>query len=158
MPLGQGIEEMVEAVQDRVELSGEDPTWEVTAGSFESALAYARQRFGDPVVLARRDRNRWWPRVTLTVSTDPAAASSAPPLKELAAQTVPRQHAARAGRAVSVPESPQTEEPGPAEEPRRAEEPRTADERSPVDDERMPSALAEIFDRQEELDRRRRDT
>ena len=56
MPLGQGIEEMWDAVRDRVEVSGHGPTWQVTAGSFDAALAYARERFGDPVVLERRDR------------------------------------------------------------------------------------------------------
>lgn len=162
MPLGQGIGEMVEAVQGRVELSGEDPRWEVTAGSFESALAYARERFADPVVLARRDRNRWWPRVTIVVSTDPAAAASAPPLEELAGPAVPRQRA-RAAHAASTrgserteetPETPETPETEPL---RRTEEPRTADEPRPADDDQMPSALAEMFDRQEELERGRRD-
>ena len=58
MPLGQGIGELWDAVRDRVEVSGDGPTWEVTAGSFDSALAYAREAYGDPVVLARRDRVR----------------------------------------------------------------------------------------------------
>lgn len=159
MPLGQGIGEMVEAVQGRVELSGEDPRWEVTAGSFESALAYARERFADPVVLARRDRNRWWPRVTIVVSTDPAAAASAPPLEELAGPAVPRQRA-RAAHVAGTRASRRTEEsPEPPETagPRRTEEPHAADEPHPAEDDQMPSALAEMFDRQEELDRGRRD-
>ena len=159
MPLGQGIGEMVEAVQGRVELSGEDPRWEVTAGSFEGALAYARERFADPVVLARRDRNRWWPRVTIVVSTDPAAAASAPPLEELAGPAVPRQRA-RAAHAASTRTSERTEEPPATPETerlRRTEEPRAADEPRPADDDQMPSALAEIFDRQEQLERGRRD-
>lgn len=84
MPLGQGIGEMWQAVRDRVEVDGHDLTWHVTAGSFDSALEYARARFGDPVVLARSDRGRRWPRVTLTVTTDPALAASAPPLAEIA--------------------------------------------------------------------------
>jgi hypothetical protein len=91
MPLGQGIGELWNAVRDRVEVSGEDSTWQVTAGSFESALAYARERFGDPVVLARKDRDRWWPRVTLTVTTDPELAASAPPLEDVAHPVVPAQ-------------------------------------------------------------------
>lgn len=84
MPLGQGIGEMWKAVRDRIEVDGHGPTWQVTAGSFDSALAYARARFEDPVVLARSDRGRRWPRVALTVTTDPALAGSAPPLEELA--------------------------------------------------------------------------
>jgi hypothetical protein len=91
MPLGQGIGEMWEAVRDRVELSGSGPTWEVTAGSFDAALAYAHERFDAPTVLSRRDRDRWWPRVTLTVTTDPALASAAPPLEDLATPPVPQQ-------------------------------------------------------------------
>lgn len=91
MPLGRGIEELWEAVRDRVEVSGHGPTWEVTAGSFDSALAFAQESFGDVAVTSRRDRKRWWPRVTLTVTTDPAEAASAPPLEELAALVVPAQ-------------------------------------------------------------------
>lgn len=88
MPLGQGIGEWWDAVRDRVEVSGHGSTWEVTAGSFDTAFAYARDRFGDPVVLARRDRDRWWPRVTLTVTTDPELAASAPDLEDLARPVV----------------------------------------------------------------------
>ena len=91
MPLGQGIEELLEAVRDRIEVSGHDPTWLVTAGSFDSALAYARDRFEDPVVLARKDRDRWWPRVTITITTDPTLAAGAPPLEELAHPLIPAQ-------------------------------------------------------------------
>lgn len=91
MPLGRGIEELWEAVRDRVEVSGHGPTWEVTAGSFDSALAFALESFGAVAVTSRRDRRRWWPRVTLTVTTDPAEAASAPPLEELAAVVVPAQ-------------------------------------------------------------------
>jgi hypothetical protein len=91
MPLGQGISEMWDAVRDRVEVAGHGPTWEVTAGTFESALAYARERFGDPAVLGRSDRDRWWPRVTITVTTDPALAGSAPPLEEMALPRLPVQ-------------------------------------------------------------------
>lgn len=89
MPLGLGIGEFFEAIRDRVEVSRRGDIWRVTAGSFESALAYARERFDDPVVLSRRDRARYWPRVTLEISTDPARASAAPPLAELAKPPVP---------------------------------------------------------------------
>ncbi len=91
MPLGQGIGELWDALRDRVEVSGIGPEYQVTAGSFDTALAYARERFDEPVVLGRQDRARWWPRVTLTVSTDPARAAAAPPLAELAAPVVPAQ-------------------------------------------------------------------
>jgi hypothetical protein len=129
MPLGQGIGEMMEAVRDRIEVSGTGPTWDVTAGSFDSALDYARERFGDPVVLARSDRNRWWPRVTLTVSTDPARAASAPALEDIRRLPPPVQPVER--------------------EPTRTEQGRLA---SPVDKrDGMPSSLAAIFDHQEEL-------
>jgi hypothetical protein len=91
VPLGQGIGELWDALRDRVEVSGSGPEYQVTAGSFDTALAYARERFDEPVVLERQDRARWWPRVTLTVSTDPARAVAAPPLAELAAPVVPVQ-------------------------------------------------------------------
>ena len=91
MPLGQGIGEFMGAVRDRIEVSGHGPTWEVTAGSFEQALAYARERFDGPTVLGRKDRTRWWPRVTLTVTTDPALAESAPALEDIARPVVPEQ-------------------------------------------------------------------
>ncbi len=129
MPLGQGIGEMIEALRDRVEVSGEEPTWHVTAGSFDTALGYARERFGDPVVLARSDRDRWWPRVTLTVTTDRALAADAPDLEELAHPSVPEQR---------LPES----------EPRQQE---TGRDTAPDADRGMPSALEAIFEHQEEL-------
>lgn len=99
MPLGQGITEMWQAVRDRVEVSGEGVTWKVTAGSFDSALAYARRRFGDPAVLSRSDQGRRWPRVTLTVTNDPALAGAAPPLEQLAVPTVPPKATARSAPA-----------------------------------------------------------
>lgn len=80
---------MLAAVRTRVEVSGHGPTWKVTAGSFEDALEYARGRFGDLTVLDRGDRDRWWPRVTLTVTTDSGLAESAPPWDELARPAVP---------------------------------------------------------------------
>ena len=84
MPLGQGIGDMVDAVRDRVELSTHGETWHVTAGSFDGAMAYVRERFDAPVVLSRKDRGRWWTRVTLVVTEDPSLAASAPSLDELA--------------------------------------------------------------------------
>lgn len=84
MEIRRGITELLEAIPDRIEVSGQAPTWRVTGGSFESAVDYANEAFGEPVVLAREDRSRWWPRVTLTVTTDPALAEAAPPLEELA--------------------------------------------------------------------------
>lgn len=104
MPLGQGIGEMWDAVRDRIEVSGHGQTWHVTAGSFDSALDYASDRFGDPIVLERKDRDRWWPRVTLTVTTDAALAASAPNLEDLAQPPVPAQ-AAPAVDAISTVES-----------------------------------------------------
>src|SRR3954447_12907650 len=80
MPLGRDIVEVFEAIPARIEVSGHAPVWRVTGGSFDDAVAYAREAYGDPVVVAREDRNRWWPRVTLTVTTDPALAAEAPPL------------------------------------------------------------------------------
>jgi len=87
--LGQGIAEMRDAVRDRVEVSWHHETWHVTAGSFESALAYARDRFEDPAVLSRKDRGRHWTRTTLEVTTDPDRAVEAPPLDELANPPAP---------------------------------------------------------------------
>jgi hypothetical protein len=83
MPL-RGIVQVFEAIPDRIEVSGHEPTWHVTGGSFESVVAFARRAFDDPVVVARQDRGRWWPRVTLTVTKDPGLAADAPPLEVLA--------------------------------------------------------------------------
>jgi hypothetical protein len=127
MPLGQGIAEMWDALRDRVELSGHGPTWEVTAGSFDTALAYSRERFGDPVVLRRADRGRWWPRVTLTVTTNRELAAAAPPLDELATPTVPAQRTRETAPT-------ETDQPEPPRE-------------TPV----LPSSLEAIFAHQEEL-------
>lgn len=84
MPLGRGIVEVFEAIPDRIEVSGHPPTWRVTGGSFESVLSYAREAFGDTVVVAREDRSRWWPRVTLTLTRDPVLAATAPPVETFA--------------------------------------------------------------------------
>jgi hypothetical protein len=107
VPLGLGIGEFVEAIRDRVEVSGRDQTWHITAGSFDSALAYAHERFDDPVVLSRRDRHLCWMRVTLEISTDPARAQAAPPVEELARPVVP-QH--RGAVDDEVPEEPLDED------------------------------------------------
>ena len=72
---------MFEAIPERIEVSGHQPTWRVTGGSFESALDFARDAFGASTVVAREDRGRWWPRVTLTVTVDPALVATAPPLE-----------------------------------------------------------------------------
>ena len=82
MAIPRGIAELFEAIPERIEVSGQAPTWRVTGGSFEAAVDYANEAFDEPVVLARRDR-RWWRRVTLTVTTDPALAAEAPPLAAL---------------------------------------------------------------------------
>ena len=89
MPLGRGIVEVFEAIPERIEVSGHGPTWRVTGGSFESALAFAEEAFGDTVVVAREDRSRWWPRVTLTVTRDPALAAEAPPVETFADAPAP---------------------------------------------------------------------
>ena len=122
MQLGRDIVEVFEAIPDRIEVSGQAPTWKVTGGSFESAVDYANEAFDEPVVLAREDRTRWWPRVTLTVTTDPALAAAAPPLEKLAA-------------APEAPDQPEIAVPAPRH---RADE-----------DEMFESFLDEAFARQE---------
>jgi hypothetical protein len=84
MPLGRVIAEMRDDIRNRVEVSWHHETWHVTASSFETALAYANDRFDDPVVLSRHDHGRRRVRVTLDVSTDQGRASQAPPLESLA--------------------------------------------------------------------------
>ncbi|HYO38941.1 MAG TPA: hypothetical protein VER39_04725 [Nocardioidaceae bacterium] len=84
MLLTRGIRELIEAIPDRIEVSGRNPVWRVTGGSFESAVAFAEQAFENPVVVSREDRSRWWPRVTVTVTTDPVMAAAAPPFELLA--------------------------------------------------------------------------
>jgi hypothetical protein len=132
MPLGREIVELLEAIPDRIEVSGTGPTWRVTGGSFDSVVSWANDAFDDPVVIAREDRSRWWPRVTLTVTTDPGLAAEAPPL---AAFTEPDR---------PEPETPEPETPEPEviapEAPAAAPEPTTDEE---------PSPLEEIFASQE---------
>jgi hypothetical protein len=85
MPLARGIAEVFEAIPERIEVSGTGPTWRVTGGSFESVVSWANDAFDEPVVIAREDRSRWWPRVTLTVTTDPDLVAEAPPLESFIA-------------------------------------------------------------------------
>lgn len=146
MPLGQGIGELWDAVRDRVEVSGDGPTWEVTAGSFDSALAYAREAYGDPVVLARRDRVRWWPRVTLTVSTDPAHAAAAPDLAELAHPVIPVQKD-------EPPRTPIRHRADGSDATRHRGVHRTPRRRADVVESRLPASLEAIFAHQDELRR-----
>lgn len=87
MPLGQGIVEVLGAIPARIEVSGHGPTIRITGGSFDAVLDYAREVYDDPVVLAYEERTRWWRRVTLTVTTDPALAAGAPPLAALRARS-----------------------------------------------------------------------
>ncbi len=89
MTLTRGIVEVFEAIPVRIEVEGHAPTWRVTGGSFESVLEFATQALGATTVVARTDRARWWPRVTLTLTTDPALAAAAPPLETFAAPPEP---------------------------------------------------------------------
>jgi len=97
MPLGQGILDVLEAIPRRIEMSGHAPTWRITGPSFDAVWEFAQEVLpGDPVVLARDDRTRWWPRVTLTVTVDPARVAGAPPIDTLRnpPPTVPEQRLA----------------------------------------------------------------
>lgn len=122
MPLGRSVFEVFESIPERIEVSGHSPTWRVTGGSFDSVLAYADEAFGETVVVAREDRSRWWPRVTLTVTQDPGLAGNAPPVDVFA-------------------------DPVPDEDP--AARPHPAAEGD--DDDAFRSPLAQIFDHQERL-------
>jgi hypothetical protein len=84
MQLRRNILELFEAIPDRIEVSGHEPTWQVTGGSFDDVVSFANDAFDRPAVISRQDRSRWWPRVTLTVTTDPDLAAGAPPLEALA--------------------------------------------------------------------------
>jgi hypothetical protein len=131
MPFGRVIAETVADLRDRVEVSWHHDTWHVTASSFESALGYVETRFDDAVVLARHDHGRRWPRVTLEVSTDPALATKAPPLIELA----------------HPPEPDATLQPVP-------QPPTEPVETEPVTASGLPSDLEAIFAHQSDLRRR----
>ena len=132
MPLGRGIVEVFEAIPDRIEVSGHEPTWKVTGGSFEAVLDYTSKAFGETAVLGREDRARWWPRVTLTVTTDPALMADAPPPGTF--------------------EHPVEPEPPPVTVEHDAGEQEPAAD----DDDSFLSALEEIFTHQEELRSARR--
>ncbi len=93
MPLGQGIAEILEAIPARIEVSGHAPTWRITGPSFDAVLDYVHECFDEAAVLACHRRDRLWPRVTLTVTTDPRRAAIAPPLDELRANALPKQQA-----------------------------------------------------------------
>ena len=125
--LGHGFAEMRDAVRERVEVSWHHETWHVTAASFESALAYARDRFDEPAVLSRKDRGRHWTRTTLEVTTDPDRAAEAPPLDELA-----------------NPPAPPPPPPAPAASPVPAPRGHEVDGLPPVESE-LPEALEAIF-------------
>ncbi len=98
MPLGQGIVEVLRAIPPRIEVTGHGPTVRITAGSFDAALDYARECYGDPAVLDCALRYRFWPRVTLTVTTDPGLAAAAPSLEELRVRLQQEEAGVRASR------------------------------------------------------------
>jgi outer membrane biosynthesis protein TonB len=151
MPLGREIVELLEAIPDRIEVSGTGPTWRVTGGSFDSVVSWANDAFDDPVVIAREDRSRWWPRVTLTVTTDPGLAAEAPPLAAFTEPDRPEPESAQPESAQpesAQPESPEPESPEPEspepespepevivpEAPAAAPEPTTDEELSPLEE------------------------
>jgi hypothetical protein len=155
MPLGRGIVEVFEAIPDRIEVSGQEPTWRVTGGSFEAVVAYASQAFDHPTVVGREDRGRWWPRVTLTVTTDPTLAEQAPPPETFADPVVPEQPAGP----VETEHRAVEESPAPQQHPRldsdavRPESEAVAAEGrdEAADDDGLITTLEEIFAHQEEL-------
>lgn len=92
MPLGQGITGIagitgitgvLGAIPRRIEVAGHGPTWRITGDSFESVVDYAQERFDDFAPLDVDRRDRWWPRITLTLTTDPGEAVGAPTLEQL---------------------------------------------------------------------------
>ncbi|MEO5709024.1 MAG: hypothetical protein ABIQ59_04300 [Nocardioidaceae bacterium] len=127
MPLGRGIVEVFEAIPDRIEVSGHGSTWKVTGGSFEAVLDYAHEAFGACAVTAREDRSRWWPRVTLIVTTDRAEMAEAAPVETFADPVEP--------------------EPTPVPAPRQAADDQVV---APEDDGWSVSSLEDIFAYQEE--------
>ena len=137
MEIRRGITELLEAIPERIEVSGTAPIWQVTGGSFESAASFAQDAFDDPVVIDRSDRSRWWPRVTLTVTTDPELAATAPPLESLLDPEPDNTD-------LDNPEAVMDPDPDPELDP---EEP----DGHPVEDEVFESFLEEIFARQERL-------
>ncbi len=145
MPLGRGIVEVFEAIPERIEVSGHHPTWRVTGASFESVLAFADEAFGETVVVAREDRSRWWPRVTLTLTRDPELVATAPPPGTFADVPAPPDEPASLDEAAP-------DEPAPARVPTPSDGVHRAEAAT---DEPFASALDEIFAHQEELRLRR---
>jgi hypothetical protein len=137
MPFARGLVELFEAIPERIEVSGDEPTWRVTGGSFESVVSFAAEAFDEPVVVAREDRRRWWPRVTLTVTKDPELAAQAPPLESLA-----------------DPEPQPDPEPAPAPEPEPDPEPIASV--APARKHLPEATLEDMFAYQDELERSRR--
>jgi hypothetical protein len=64
-------------------MTGHAPTWRITGPTFDAAWQFAQKALDHPIVTDREDRTRWWTRVTITVTTDPALAETAPPMEEL---------------------------------------------------------------------------
>ena len=126
MPLGQGIVEVLRAIPPRIEVTGHGPTLRITAGSFDAALDDARERLDDPVVLDCELRNRFWPRVTLTVTTDPELAATAPPLEVVRQRAVQQEEAARAARVPAHRAEPGTHRAEPEPEEPSGQEPEGA--------------------------------
>jgi hypothetical protein len=120
MAIRRRIMELFEAIPARIEVSG---------GSFEAAVAFARDAFGDTAVIDRRDRRRWWPRVTLTITTDPEVAATAPPLDALLNPEPDQAQPSQPLTQVEAAEAPEAEAAAEAE---------------------PPSFLEEIFTRQEQ--------
>jgi hypothetical protein len=150
MAIRRSIAELFEAIPERIEVSGQAPTWEVTGGSFESAATYAEEAFDEAVVVDRRDRSRWWPRVTLTVTNDPELAATAPPLESLVAPDLSHpNHNVQEAVMEPDPDSPGE----PDEEHEDVSQDRVEDTlfdpRQVEDEEHFESFLEEIFARQE---------
>jgi hypothetical protein len=97
MPLGQGIAEILEAIPARIEVSGHGSTWRITGPSFDAVVDYVEECFDEPTILACHRRDRLWPRVTVTVTSDPARAGTGPPLEELREQAAPPRHSGASG-------------------------------------------------------------
>ncbi len=147
MAIRRGIVELFEAIPERIEVSGAEPTWEVTGGSFEAAASYAQEAFDEAVVVDRRDRSRWWPRVTLTVSTDPELVATAPPLETLF-DPAPRLLDTLEAEMDPYDDSAEDPDEDPNED---SAEDRVFEPRHRADEEHFESFLEEIFARQERL-------
>jgi hypothetical protein len=151
MAIRRSIAELFEAIPERIEVSGQAPTWEVTGGSFESAASYADSAFDQPVVIDRRDRSRWWPRVTLTVTTDPELAATAPPLESLVTPDLEAQEAVMEPDP-EIPSEPDEQDEQTEQDEHVLHDPvedALFDPRHAEDEEHFESFLEEIFARQE---------